>query len=321
MARTILLTSLTRLFTPIPECDRIFTCPKNGMFPFQERKSHIKRLIPLSELMFIVYPISPKTYDEIRHGEHVDIFVFQRCLIDKDQLEIMGFIKTLRDFARNDETLCIRTCNSPVYIVDNDPRIEYETPPDSPLRHLLNLPSEIYEKSKLPPEIDEIISGKIIQLPDRNSKNVFYFGHIIGLYIFVEINNATGEFIVRHYTGTDNTRHDSLHTYLKVENASVHSYVEFGPDESMLLNRRMILGFVNFNEFLKEVFDFDHVANIRIIQSSDIGNTQANLEKRAASKWLDEDDDDPGYLGTHDDQFMKAMMDQFKDNYGIPDIF
>ena len=167
---------------------------------------------------------------------------------------------------------------------------------------------------------DEIISGKIIQLPDRGSKNVFYFGHITGLYIFVEIDNESGDFIARHYTGTDNTRHDSLHTYIKVKTGSIHSYVEFGPDESMLLNRRMILGFTNFNEFLEEVFDFDHITNIRIVQSSDIGNTPANLEKKVASKWLD-DEDDPGYLGIHDEKFTEAIKQQFMDNYGLPNLF
>lgn len=326
MSQTVLLTSLTKTFKPIPECDRIFECTKNGMYQYGNR------IVPLSDLWFIVFSRNPKKFEEIRHGTHTDIIVLEKCELGGEPVtDIFEFIDAARKEARNNKNIIFKTHTTPYTVTDNDPRIEYTPPPSSPMRHLTNLSDEIYSATKIPREIDQYVAEKMIQLPDRNHKKVLYFGHAIGIHIFVEIDDVSGNFVVRHYTGIDNTRHDMLRTYIDVSCGNIKSYVELDDNESIMFNRRTVIKAASISAFLEEVFDFDHIANIKIIQSSDIGNTSANVEKKAKSMYdflrsddndNDEDEDeDIGFLPTGNVDFIKSMAEASQDIFGNAGMF
>lgn len=321
MSKTILLTSLTRTFKPIPECDRIFECTKNGKYQYAGR------LIPLSELWFIVFPRNPKKFEEIQHGMHTDIIVLEKCELGGEPVtDILEFIDAARKEARGNRDICFRTHTTPYVVTDDDPRIEYIPPPLSPVRHLANLPDEIYLATKLPREIDQYIAEKMIQLPDRDHKKILYFGHVIGIHIFVEIDDVSGNFVVRHYTGTDNTRHDMLQTYVDVSGGNIKSYVELDNNESIMFNRRTVIKAISIQAFLGDVFDFDHITNIKIVQSSDIGNTSANMEKKAKSMYSflgeeNDDEDDIGFLNMGNLDYTKSAAEACQDNFGNFGLF
>lgn len=337
----LLLTSLTTRFVPVPGHPRIFECNKNGQiqFPLPNGKDIKGRpimkttVMHLSELYFVVYPIQPKTYDEINHGHHTDILVFPRIELDDRANNITEFLELLKKDARTNPDIFVKTFNMPIEVLDLDPAIEFELPPESPLNVFRNLSEDVLVKTKLPAEIDHEIESRIICLSSDGASHSFYFGHVVGLYIFVDVDALTEDFTVRHYTSPDNERYEYLRTFVEIKSGQVKSYVEFGDNEEMLITRNTIIGQPNFVQFISDVYKFDHKKYIELVQKSPIGNTVQNdsekrkkiIQKMTSGDFDDEEDDAEfiSFLGFGGDKgdFYKSLTQNMLDMYGNPQMF
>lgn len=307
MSKIVSLASITVLFSPTPECPWVFSCPKNAMFD--------NFGLNAKDLYYIVYPNSPKKYEEIQHGQITSIFAFQKVSfapIDSTK-KLQDFMYELKKQARVDKNFFARTITSNVSLIDNDPRIEYEIPPESPLSNFANLSNEVILMTKLPPEIDESIAERIAVL----SESIIYFGHITGLYIFATITGP-GQFQVRQYTGDDNERYETMFAYAEVDNNQITAYVELDEKESVMINKKMVISHPNFAMFIRDMFNFDSKKYIQMARASGIGQKNpANTEDDDTES----DDDVYGYFGMSNKAQGKSMIKEMMDMYGNPVTF
>lgn len=306
MPRIVSLASITSLFRPIPECPWIFECPKNATFD---------NIVNIRDLFYIVYPNNPKKYDEITHGQSTSIFVFQK--VDNiepisDKKELQKFIYDLRKEARTNKDFFAKTVVSSISLIDHDPRIEYEMPPESPLNNFKDLSDEIILMTKLPPEIDDSIAERLAILSD----NIIYFGHITGLYIFATITGP-GKFEVRRYTSDDNERYETMFAYTEVDNNQVVANVELDREESVMINKKMIISNPNFAAFIRNMFDFDSRKYIQMARSTGIG-----ARKTVNTEEENSDDEVIDFLGMPTNPMhSRSILNDMLDMYGNPTMF
>lgn len=307
MSRIVSLASITSLFTPVSSCPWIFECPKNATFTSFGCNAR--------DLFYIVYPNNPKKYDEIQPGQVTSIFVFQK--IDdmvpiSNKQDLQDFMYNLRKEARTNQNFFAKTVTSNVSLADNDPRIEYEMPPESPLNNFRDLSDEVILMTKLPPEIDESIAERLAVLSD----DVIYFGHITGLYIFATITGPD-KFQVRQYTGDNNEKYETMFAYAEVDTNQVTAYVELDEKESVMINKKMIISNPNFALFIRNMFDFDSKKYIQMARASGIG-----ARKTVNTEEENSDDEIIDFLGMpNNPMHSKSIINDMLDMYGNPTIF
>jgi hypothetical protein len=315
MSKFVTLSSLTKLFTPVDSCEYVFECQKNAQIP-EQRNGEIT-LYDMRELYYIVYPNNPKKYDEIQHGQATSIFVFSKVDITSicNKNELQTFMYDIKKQARTDKSFYAKTLNSGILLVDNDPRIEYELPPESPLNLFRGLSDEVLSMTKLPEEIDQFVEETLLCLEE----NLFYFGHINSFYMFVSITGPN-QFEVRHYTGSDNEKYETLFCYIKVNNNKVVAYVELADNESVMINKKLLIDCPDFGKFIRDMFNFDSKTHISVARS-----VQSKAQpKMTDDKFADDDDEDDinCFLGMPKNaKYSESMLNSIADMYGNPSIF
>jgi hypothetical protein len=308
MSKVVSLASLTSLFRPIDQSPYIFECSKNAIFDFGPN---------MRDLYYIVYPNVPRKYDEIVHGQSTSVFAFSKCELPSNydtKEQIQELLYQLRKEARTNKEIFARTINSGVFLTDNDPRIEYELPPESPLNAFKNLSDEVVTLTKLPPEIDQSIEERMLCLSD--DQKLLHFGHITGLYIFVQITGPN-KFEVRQYTGSNNEKYETLFAYVEVEDGQVSAYVELDDNEAVVINRKLLINHPNFAQFIQKMFKFDSKKYIQIVRSS-----MLEQPKPQNNDGEENDDDICDFLGMPNNPVhSKSIINDMLDMYGNPTVF
>lgn len=320
----MLLHQLLPRFQSHPQSNYIFTCDINASLQISGNE-----LANIQKFNFIVNPNNPKRIDELPNiKNHTDIFVFDKIsdfgmgeINNKKQItELKNLI--LKQ-SRLDKAFA-KTYTTPCTVISYEKRIEYTPEPDSPLIHVINLSAEIKKKLLLPEFIentDEIFMAE---------PNLFYFGHIYGLYILVKIDK-NGYITIRHYNTNDRDRNPFIVMYAEACIDKLHCYYEFDNNETLCFNRRTVPKHANLIELHNTIFDYNHLEIIEKCKSASFSTNVEEDDKvrkqqfnnymkstKNENVYNDEDDEieDLLYFGK-----TPNSLNEMKDFYGMPLMF
>lgn len=309
-------------FKPLPKCEYIFTCQKNGSFPFSNLA--IQANIPIQKLYFMVERsykfLKLDEIDRNKLSSYTNIFVFENIgsgKLPKTSEEASTYKKNCIYTLRKNNMFA-RTCIIGDVFIDFEHQIEWVPEKQNPLSVYQKIPPVVRNELNLPHPIDENINNCLL-LTD----NVMNFQNESGIYVFGHIQDD--KIIIRHYIPVKNEKKVSICLYVELTMDGVYfCRFYFDDEENMKFGRNTICGYADLNKLHQRIYNFDITKYIDFLEKS--GNSYSNAkfqDSRIKERALygfggltnDEDDEDGGDLfkfGLSNKQFL-SQQDMYGD--------